>query len=256
MTAVVALVLAAVIGAAVGSFLNVCIYRLPRGGSVVQPPSACPQCGQQLAWTDNVPLVSYVLLGRRCRTCGGRISLRYPIVELLTALMFAGAWAAYGPGLLLVSRLVFGCAMIVLFAIDLEHHLLPNSITVPGIVVGLLFSFFTEPGWKAAVAGAVIGGGVLFLIAEAYYRVRREEGLGMGDVKMLAMIGAFMGWQLTLVTLMMASLAGSAVGLVVIATRRGGMRYALPFGSFLALGAGIATAVGPSVLAWYLGLWW
>jgi leader peptidase (prepilin peptidase)/N-methyltransferase len=146
--------------------------------------------------------------------------------------------------------------MIVLFAIDLEHHLLPNSITLPGTVVGLLFSFFTEPGWKSSVAGAAIGGGVLFLIAEAYYRVRREEGLGMGDVKMLAMIGAFMGWQLTLVTLMMASLAGSVVGVVVIATRRGGMRYALPFGSFLALGAGIATAVGPSVLAWYRGLWW
>ena len=169
--------------------------------------------------------------------------------------MFALLWWYYGSGPLLASRLFFGCALIALFAIDLEHHLLPNAITLPGIVVGLLFSLVTEPGWFASLAGIVVGGGVLFLVAEAYYRVRREEGLGMGDVKMLAMIGAFVGWKLTFLTLMMASLSGSLIGLALIVTRRGGMKYALPFGTFLALGAAAATMVGPSLLNWYLELW-
>jgi leader peptidase (prepilin peptidase) / N-methyltransferase len=173
----------------------------------------------------------------------------------LTALFFAFAWWYYGPGVLLASRLVFGCALLVLFAIDLEHHLLPNAITLAGIAVGFGFSFFTEPGWAASLIGIVFGGGVLYLTAEVYYRVRHEEGLGMGDVKMLAMIGAFLGWQLTLVTLMMASVAGSLIGLFLIATSRGTMKYALPFGTFLALGAGMAATVGPGLLTWYVGLW-
>ena len=126
--------------------------------------------------------------------------------------MFAGAWWLYGPSLLLVSRLIFGCALIVLFAIDLEHHLLPNAITLPGIVVGFLLSFFTEPGWLGSLIGILLGGGILYAMAEAYYRIRDEEGLGMGDVKMLAMVGAFLGWQLTFMTLMLASFAGSAIG--------------------------------------------
>jgi len=154
-----------------------------------------------------------------------------------------------------VSRLVFGCVLIVLFAIDLEHHLLPNVITLPGIIAGLVFSIVTEPGWLSSLIGIALGGGSLWLIAEAYYRVRHEEGLGMGDVKMLAMIGAFLGWQLTLMTLMMASFAGSIVGLALILSGRGGMKYALPFGTFLAMGAALAVTVGPDVLGWYLGLW-
>lgn len=247
--------LAAAIGAAIGSFLNVCIYRLPRERSIVWPASACESCGRPLAWFENVPVLSFLVLGGRCRTCRAPLSFRHPVVEVVTALMFAaGAWH-YGPSLLLVARLIFGCALIVLFAIDLEHHLLPNVITLPGIVVGLAFSLVTEPGWLASLLGVVMGGGSLWLIAEAYYRLRHEEGLGMGDVKMLAMIGAFVGWQLTLVTLMMASIAGSVVGVGLIATGRGGMKYALPFGTFLAMGAALAVTWGPGVLDWYLGLW-
>jgi len=248
------LVAAAMFGAVIGSFLNVCIYRLPLGHSVVWPASACPHCRRPLAWYENVPVVSYAMLGGRCRTCRTRIGVQYPIVEALTAAMCAAAWWYYGPGLLLLSRLVFGCALIVLFAVDLEHHLLPNAITLPGIAVGLAFSFFTEPGPRDALVGAIAGGGMLFAIAEAYYRIRHEEGLGMGDVKMLAMIGAFIGWKLTVLTLMMASLAGSIIGLALIVTKRGGMKYALPFGTFLALGAAAAATVGPALLDWYLGL--
>jgi leader peptidase (prepilin peptidase)/N-methyltransferase len=245
---------AAAFGAIAGSFLNVLIYRLPLGRSVVWPSSACPHCSRELSWYENVPVVSYLALRARCRTCRAGISIRYPFVEVLTAAMFAAGWWYYGPGVLLASRLVFGCALIALFAIDLEHHLLPNAITLPGIVAGLAFGFFTEPGWRASVIGALAGGGALYAIAEAYYRVRHEEGLGMGDVKMLAMIGAFLGWKLALVTLMLASLAGTVVGLGLIASRRGGMKYALPFGTFLALGAAAAATVGTRALAWYLGL--
>jgi len=249
---VVLLVFAAAFGGIVGSFLNVCIYRLPLGKSVVWPASGCPRCGRALAWYENIPVLSYLVLRGRCRTCHVWISLQYPIVEALTAAMFAlGVWY-YGPTPLLASRLVFGCALIALFAIDLEHQLLPNAITLPGIVVGFGFSVVTDPGWIASLIGIVVGGGVLYGVAEVYYRVRHEEGLGMGDVKMLSMIGAFVGWKLTLVALMMASLSGSLIGVAMIATRRGGMKHALPFGTFLALGAAAAATVGPAVLAWYM----
>jgi leader peptidase (prepilin peptidase)/N-methyltransferase len=149
---------------------------------------------------------------------------------------------------------VFGCALIVLFAIDLEHHLLPNAITLPGIVAGLAFSFVAEPGWMASLVGILAGGGVLYLVAVVYFWVRHEEGLGMGDPKMLAMIGAFLGWKMTLLTLMLASLSGTVIGLAMIAAGRGSMKYALPFGTFLAIGAATAATVGPALLDWYLRL--
>jgi leader peptidase (prepilin peptidase)/N-methyltransferase len=252
--AAVQLGFAGAFGAIVGSFLNVIIYRLPLGKSIVWPSSACPHCGRELLWYENIPVVSFLALRARCRTCGSPISVRYALVEALTAAMFAAAWWYYGPGVLLASRLVFGCILIALFAIDLEHHLLPNALTLPGIVVGFAFSLFAEPGWQASLIGILAGGGALFGIAEAYYRVRHEEGLGMGDVKMLAMVGAFLGWKLALVTLMMASLAGSVVGMLLIVSRRGTMKYALPFGTFLAVGAALAAAVGADLLAWYLRL--
>jgi leader peptidase (prepilin peptidase) / N-methyltransferase len=251
-----ALTFAALFGAIIGSFLNVCIHRLPRDTSIVWPASACPTCGRALSWFENIPIVSYTFLLGRCRTCRAPISMRYPIVEALTAAMFALAWWYYGPGPLLVSRLIFGCALIVLFAIDLEHHLLPNVITLTGIIVGFLLSFTTEqPGWRSSLIGIVAGGGVLFLIAEGYYRVRHEEGLGMGDVKMLAMMGAFLGWPLAILSLMIASVAGTIVGIALIVTGRGTMKYALPFGTFLAIGAAVSAAAGQAILRWYFRLW-
>jgi leader peptidase (prepilin peptidase)/N-methyltransferase len=132
---------------------------------------------------------------------------------------------------------------------------LPNAITLPGILVGLAFSLVTEPGWVTSLVGAVLGGGVLYAIGEIYYRLRHEEGLGMGDVKMLAMIGAFVGWKLTIVTLVMASFAGSVIGLLLIATGRGTMKHALPFGTFLAVGAALAVVVGPDLIEWYTRFW-
>ena len=243
------------LGLLVGSFLNVCIYRLPRRESIAWPASHCTQCKRPLAWYENVPVVAWLLLRGRCRTCGAAISAAYPLVELVTGLVFAGGVLLYGLTPLLAVRLLFACSMIVLFMIDLRHRILPNVITLPGIVAGLACSAFLPPGWRAAVIGAIAGGGALFLIAEVYYRIRGVEGLGMGDVKMLAMIGAFLGWQLTLVTLMLASFSGSIIGVSLIASGRRDMQAALPFGTFLAVGAIVAAVYGDVLLTWYISLY-
>ena len=243
------------LGLLVGSFLNVCIYRIPRRESLAWPASHCTSCNRALSWYENVPVVSWSLLRGRCRTCRAPISMVYPIVELITAVLFAGGYVIYGWTPLLAVRLLFTCAMIVLFVIDLQHRILPNVITLPGIVLGLAFSAAFPPGWLAAAIGAIAGGGALYLIAEAYYRVRGVEGLGMGDVKMLAMIGAFLGWQLTIVTLMLASFSGSLIGVGLMASGRRGMQAALPFGTFLAVGALVAAVYGDSLLAWYLSFY-
>ena len=243
------------VGLIVGSFLNVCISRLPRRESVVWPASHCTKCGRNLSWFENIPVASWLALRGRCRTCHASIGLTYPVVELVTAVTFAGGYVIYGPTPLLAVRLLFACAMIVLFVIDLRHRILPNVITLPGIVVGLVCSVMLPPGWLASLIGAIAGGGILFAIAELYYRVRGVEGLGMGDVKMLAMIGAFLGWQLTLVTLLLASFSGSVIGVTLIATGRGRTQTALPFGTFLAVGALIAAVSGEALLAWYLSLY-
>ncbi len=245
-----------VMGLIVGSFLNVCVYRLPRRRSINWPGSHCTSCNRALSWYENIPVVSWVALRGRCRTCGERISVMYPLVELITGTLFVAGYLIYGWTPVLAARLAFACAMVVLFAVDLRHHLLPNVITVPGIVVGFVLSLLRPaPGWKASLIGLIAGGGVLFAISEGYYRLRGVEGLGMGDVKMLAMIGAFLGWQLMLVTLILASFAGSIIGLGVIASGRGGMKAALPFGTFLAVGALVAAVAGDAIVEWYIGFY-
>ncbi len=255
MTDPAAVTMMIVVGLCVGSFLNVCIHRIPRGGSLLRPRSRCPGCGHELSWFENIPVLSYVALGGKCRRCRTRISIRYPIVELLTAVVFLAHYAVFGLTAFLIVRLLFASAMIVLFAIDLEHQLLPDVITLSGLVAGLVFSFVFPPGLLDAVLGAILGGGILWLIAEAYYRYSGQEGMGGGDIKMLAMVGAFLGWQQVLLTLVLASVAGALLGSIIIASRRGGMKFAVPFGTFLAVGALAASLVGPRVIGWYLGLY-
>ena len=239
------------LGLAVGSFLNVCIYRLPLEQSLAFPASHCTNCNRKLSWFENVPVVAWLVLRGRCRTCHTGISVVYPLVELFTGVMFAWAAWQYGPGWLLISRLLFGCMLIVLFFIDLRHRILPNVITVGGTIVGFILSFVTPPGWVSSLIGLVIGGLIPLLLAEAYLRLRKIEGLGMGDVKMLALIGAFLGWQLVLLTLAVASVLGSLVGIGLIVTRRGDMKLALPFGTFLAIAAMVAATIGDPLIAWY-----
>jgi leader peptidase (prepilin peptidase)/N-methyltransferase len=240
------------LGLFVGSFLNVCIYRLPLGRTVLWGRSYCPHCDRQIRAWENIPVVSWLALRGRCAGCRASIGVTYPIVELVTGLLFAGAAWLYGPTLLLVPRLLFACAMVVLFMIDLEHRILPNVITLPGIVAGLAFSLFLPPGFRDALIGAVLCSLLLFGMGEVVSRVLGKEALGFGDVKMIAMMGAFLGWQLTLVSLFLASFLGSVIGIGLVAVTKN-RDYLIPLGSFLAIGAIAAGAFGQPLLDWYIG---
>jgi leader peptidase (prepilin peptidase)/N-methyltransferase len=250
-----AIVILLMLGLAVGSFLNVCIYRLPRGESLISPGSRCPSCGYELRWLDNIPVVSYALLGGRCRKCRTRISSRYPIVELITMVLFLVHGLVFGWTPLLAVRLLFACAMVVLFAIDLEHQILPDVITLPGIVVGWTCSAFLPPGLSSALPGSLVGGGVLFAIGELWFRLRKIEAMGFGDVKMLAMVGAFLGLKLVILTFVLSSFVGGVVGAVLIMSGRGSLASKVPFGTFLALAALVASLWGNGIADWYLGLY-
>ena len=250
-----ALVILGLLGLCIGSFLNVCIYRLPLRQSLNHPPSRCPRCGYELRWYDNIPVISYAILGGRCRGCRGRISLRYPIVELLTMGLFLLHGFVFGWTALLAVRLVFACALVVLFAIDLEHQLLPDVITLPGIAVGLVSSVFLPPGFVAALIGAAAGYGVLFLVAEAWARLRKMDAMGGGDLKMLSMIGAFLGWKLMILTFALSSFLGGFFGALLILTGRGTHASAVPYGTFLAVAALVASLWGERMIAWYTGLY-
>ena len=239
-------------GLCVGSFLNVCIHRLPSQTSIVFPASRCPACGHLLSWTDNIPVVSYLALRGRCRYCGTPISARYPIVEGLTCAIFVLHWFVFGPTPLLLVRLVFACALIVLFAIDLEHQILPNVITLPGIIAGFLCSLCLPPGPVMSLAGIALGGGLLWAIAEGWYRVRKVEAMGFGDVKMLAMVGAFLGVKLVLLTFVLSSLVGGVVATLLVLTRRADMATRVPFGTMLAAAALVASLYGERLVTWYL----
>jgi len=226
-----------VFGLIVGSFLNVCIYRLPLEESVAWPGSRCTSCGRALAWFENIPVVSWVVLRGRCRTCGASISWMYPVVEFVTGLLCVVIYRAHGWTPLLGVRLVFGCAMIVLFAIDFIHQILPNVITLPGIAIGFISSLFLPPGWTSSLIGLLVGGAFPFLVAEGYSRVRGKEGMGMGDLKMFAMVGAFLGWPLVWITLIMSTLLGIVIGGTALLVSRRGLGTRIPFGTFIAVAA-------------------
>jgi leader peptidase (prepilin peptidase) / N-methyltransferase len=245
-------VVLAVAGLCIGSFLNVCIHRLPLKLSVVRPGSRCPDCGYALRWYDNIPVFSYASLRGRCRSCAKPISIQYPIVEIVTAAVFVVHWYAFGPTVLLPVRLLFACALIVLFMIDLEHQILPDAITLPGIVLGVAFSFALPPGPVMSVLGVVLGGGLLWAIAEAWLRLRKVDAMGFGDVKMLAMVGAWLGVKMVLVTFVLSSMLGGLVGAILIGSRRADMATRVPFGTMLAVAALVASLYGEPLLTWYL----
>ncbi len=239
------------LGLCVGSFLNVCIVRLPLGRTVLWGRSHCPRCQRQIRAWENLPLVSWIALAGRCAGCKAAISPQYPLIELVTGLLFAGGAWLYGPTLLLVARLIFASAMVVLFMIDLQHRILPNVITLPGVVVGLAFSVVLPPGIRDALIGAAACSLLLFGMGELVSRVLGKEALGFGDVKMIAMMGAFLGWQMTLVALFLASFLGSVIGVGLVAITRD-RDYQIPLGSFLAIGALAAAAAGEPLLTWYV----
>lgn len=245
-----------VFGLLIGSFLNVCIARLPAGESVSSPGSRCPACATPIRWYDNIPIVSYLVLGRRCRACQAPISVRYPLVELTTAVAFAlQAWLLPPDPIVLAQHLLFTSLLIVLFGTDYDVQRLPDVITLPGTAAGVLIAVFVVPGFVASVAGAALGAAVLLFVRWAWKRLRGVDGMGLGDVKMLAMIGAFLGWRQVGVVLFLASLSGAVIGLALAATGRRSMQTRLPFGTFLAVAAYAASLIGEPLLDWYLSLY-
>jgi leader peptidase (prepilin peptidase)/N-methyltransferase len=253
-------VYAAVLGLIVGSYLNVLIYRLPLGISTVFPRSRCPQCGTAIRAYDNVPVLSFLLLRGRCRQCGARISWRYPAVEGATAVLFLACFLRFGISLRAPVAALFCALMLALTMIDYDHMILPDKLTWPGIALGILLQPFAGwtrlwPGAWGAVAGAVLGAalgaGILLAVWIAWYLWRHEEGMGLGDVKMLAAIGAFLGWKGVLVALFLGALSGAVVGLTLMAFRGLDFKAKLPFGVFLALGGVIALFAGEALVRVY-----
>ncbi len=255
---------AVLLGLVIGSFLNVVIARVPEGRSVWRPRSACPGCGALIAWYDNVPLASFALLGGRCRRCRMAIPWRYPIVEAATGVAFAFAWGAFGPTPAFVAAALLLSMLIAVTAIDLAHQIIPDVVTLPGIALGMVAGLaLGRPGVAIpllgipagspagvvvdSVVGAAVGGGIFLVIILA-----SGGGMGGGDMKLGAMLGAFLGWQLCLLALLLAVLGGGLVALVLLALGRRGRKDAIPFGPFLALGGTIALFQGETILAWYL----
>lgn len=273
-------ILAGIFGAIIGSFLNVVIHRVPNEESVVFPNSRCPSCGAVIAFYDNVPILSYLALGAKCRNCKEHISLRYPAVELLTAALFVAVAWHDGMGVRLPFDLIFVSALLALIFIDAEHMILPNVITYPGIVFALVarvaIPFLTRmphfddlpslitgpfeglPIWVAslggAVIGALVGGGSLWLMGWIWEKLRGVEAMGLGDVKMMFMVGAYLGWRLTILTIFVGVLTGSIIGVLLMARQRErNMQMLLPFGIFLGIGAIASLLFGSQIVNWYAG---
>src|SRR5437016_9022468 len=265
-----------VVGAIIGSFLNVVIHRLPREQSIVFPNSTCPKCRKPIKPYDNIPILSYLILRGRCRHCGVHISSRYPAVEALTAILFAAVTWHDGLSFALAFDLPFAASMVALVFIDAEHMILPNAITYPGMLFAmltrilvpylagpahfddlpqLLNAFPTFPVWLVSIIGGAIGalagGGSLWLMGFMWEKLRGVEAMGFGDVKMMLMVGAFLGWRLTILTILLGALSGSIAGIVVMYRRGRNLQMMLPFGIFLGIGSIVSLLLGAHIIAWY-----
>jgi leader peptidase (prepilin peptidase)/N-methyltransferase len=263
-------------GLIIGSFLNVCILRIPTGKSIVLPASACPKCGTAIRAYDNIPVISYLILRGKCRGCKTKISPMYPLVEFLTGLLFFACYCAFGLSVEALKWATFSAIMIVLVFTDLRERILPDVVNFTGFAFGLVFSLFVTPTdgsalWIAnhifqfpppqpvlslvdALLGAALGSGLLWLVSEAYFRLRGREGMGLGDVKMMLMAGAFLGSKRTLLTIFGGSLLGSVLGLAFLLVRRKQSDYELPFGTFLGMAAVLVVFFGTPVVNWYQSL--
>ena len=244
-----------IFGAIVGSFLNVCIFRLPKEESIIWPGSHCPHCKKPIKFYDNIPIISYLFLKGECRQCHGSISVQYPLVEGITALSSLLLIMKFGPSFAYLIYFAFVAALIVITVIDLYHQIIPDVISLPGIGVGLLASLLTSQiSFSNSLLGILCGGGSLFLIATGYQWLFKREGMGGGDVKLLAMIGAFLGWKAVIVTILLGSLIGSITGIILMVSKGKDFKYAIPFGPFLSLGAVAALFYGERIIYWYLHL--
>jgi leader peptidase (prepilin peptidase) / N-methyltransferase len=264
------------LGLLIGSFLNVCIVRIPAGKSIVLPASACPKCNAAIKPYDNIPVISYLLLGGKCRGCRTKISPMYPIVELLNGALYIVCYLAFGMTLETLKWAIFSSLLLILVFTDLRERILPDVINYTGFAIALVLSLVLPPTdgaaqWLAnryfafpppmpiisladAIFGAAFGGGILWIISEGYFRLRKREGMGLGDVKMMLMAGAFLGLKRTVLTILLGSILGSIIGVTFIAIRRKGTDYELPFGAFLGAGALIVVFFGTPFVNWYMSL--
>jgi leader peptidase (prepilin peptidase) / N-methyltransferase len=248
-------VFAFLMGLCIGSFLNVCIYRLPASQSIVHPRSKCPNCNTLIPFYDNIPLLSYLWLRGQCRHCKVKISLRYPIVELLGGLFALATYLKFGLGFETLIYYLFIAALLAVTFIDIDHRIIPDVITLPGIPIGFAASFALPAiTYKDALLGILIGGGSLFLVAWLYSLLTKKEGMGGGDIKLLAMMGGVVGWQGVLFTIFVASLVGSLAGFAAMLHSRRGMKLAVPFGPFLSIGAILYIFFGTQLLHWYFNI--
>lgn len=245
---------AVLFGAVIGSFLNVCIHRLPKKNSLLWPGSRCPRCGTGILWYDNIPLLSYAWLRGRCRACNQPISWRYPVVECLNAAGYALIVWRFGLSMTTLAYLLLWSALIVVSVIDLDHMIIPDRITLPGIAVGLLAGTMLLPRWWDSVVGLLVGGGLLYFIAWISPYLFGKEGMGGGDIKLLAMIGAFLGWKSAILTIFLGSAIGALVGILLIGIRVVTREAYLPFGPFLSLGAAVVMFFGGEIMDWYRSL--
>ena len=243
------------LGAIVGSFLNVCIYRIPAGESIVRPRSRCGSCGSSIKWYQNVPIFSFLALRGRCAACGARISWRYPLVEALTGGLFALLVFRFGPQPFVPVLMLLVAILVAITFIDLDHQIIPDVISLPGIAIGFLGSFLLPwVSWSDSLLGLLLGGGSLYLVAAGYSLFTGKEGMGGGDIKLLAMIGAFLGWKAVLPIVFFSSVFGTLVGVPVMLVKRADGKLAIPFGPFLSAGAIVYLLWGPLIVRWYLGL--
>jgi len=248
-------VVAFIFGMVVGSFLNVCICRMPKNESIVAPPSHCPHCLYQIRWYDNIPVVSYLILRGKCRGCGAHISLQYPFVELLNGILTLFLFLRFGPTLAFAALFLFCSALVVITFIDIEHQIIPDEISLSGIVIGFICSFFLKGhSWLNSLLGILLGGGTLLLVAYTYQRLTGKDGMGGGDIKLLAMMGAFLGWKAVPFIIFASSLVGSLIGISIMLFQKKDGKLAIPFGPYLAFGAVLYIFYGKPLIRWYLGL--
>ena len=244
-----------IFGLCIGSFLNVCIYRLPESKSIVQPRSMCPHCGTLIRFYDNIPILSYIALKGKCRHCSASIALRYPVVELISGVFALGVYLKYGIRLETPIYYAFIATLLVITFIDIDHQIIPDVITLPGIPIFFAASFaLKQISFVESILGILAGGGSLFLVAWLYHLLTKKEGMGGGDIKLLAMIGAVIGWKGVLFTIFVASAVGTLAGMLIMLKTRKTMKLAVPFGPFLAIGGITYILFGPQLINWYFNL--
>ncbi len=244
---------AALFGAIIGSFLNVVILRLPeKNTSIVFPASHCPKCLNTLSWYENIPILSYIILRGKCSHCHTSISIQYPAVEMLTGIVAVAVYCKFNFTIQAGAYFLFAAALLVIIFIDIHHQIIPDIISLPGIVLGFLFSFINSSvTWQSALIGLLLGGGVLYTIAFLYSLLRNQDGMGGGDIKLLAMIGAWLGWQSLPFIILVSSASGSIVGLIAMKWQKKGGSTRIPFGPFLSFAALIYTFYSEKILYFY-----